>query len=673
MNSSINFTYIIQIASALVIASVIYRYFLVYQREYLKDWAYSFAALLVFLSMALIVGEIGARTGSYTTPLMVGLALIKLNAGYLQISWLILGTYKLFKPNGIVAVQSRMILIITVSTATIVALLYSVDPEGGVLRNTLRNGSRYFLGGLAFMVSAAFVFLHISKQSTGKVIVGTAFLLYGIEMAFLGYLNLQIIFGASWQLLASLVPLHGIFELLIYPTIGLGLVIWLLEHERHKAQLIYNQLANIHHSDPLTGLSNRTGFEIVLRRWAESYQNESSKIIVVLLGIDQFKRINQSVGVRGGDEVLVALANRLNDKLGTFSAQARLSGDVFACVLKDDMANIARVNWLLRLMAKPLFINKQSVHIDVSIGATWMTSNDDIEDTLLKAQRALEYAKQKGGKKALMFDASMPENKNTLELENELRCALEKKQFEIFLQPIMGSQNQQIGGFEILSRWNHPERGHLPPFEFLPHLAQLQLMPKFDLWTLQQAVKLLRTWRSTDMYKLTLAVNLSAEGLQDDYYLENAPDIIKSLGSRVHLLYIEVTENSAMKSINAGKSSLNLLHDLGAKISLDDFGTGYSSLNYLKSFPADKVKFDRSFILEMSNNEATRTILKSLVPLCQKLGKKVVAEGIETHQQLELAHSIGFDQIQGYYYAQPMAVTDAIEYVQQPNRLKRAQ
>lgn len=673
MSSSINFTYIIQIASALVIAAVIYRYFLIYQREYLKDWAYSFVALMVFLSMALVVGELGARSGNYTTPLMVTLALIKLNAGYLQISWLILGTYKLFKPNGIVAVHSRLVLIITISTATLIALLYSVDPEGGVLRNTLRNGSRYFLGGIAFMISSAFVFLHINKQSTGKVIVGTAFLLYGIEMAFLGYLNLQILFGGSWKLLVSLVPLHGIFELLIYPTIGLGLVIWLLEHERHKAQLIYNQLANVHHSDPLTGLSNRTGFEIVLRRWADSYQDESNKIIVVLLGIDQFKRINQSVGVRGGDEVLVALANRLNDKLGTFSAQARLSGDVFACVLKDDMANIARVNWLLRLMAKPLFINKQNVHIDVSIGATWMTSNDEIEDVLLKAQRALEYAKQKGGKKALMFDASMPENKNTLELENELRCALEKKQFEIFLQPIMAAEEQQIVGFEILSRWKHPERGYLSPLEFLPHLAQLQLMSKFDLWTLQQAVKLLRTWRKTDMSKLTLAVNLSAEGLQDDYYLDNAPDMIKGLGSRAHLLYIEVTENSAMKSITAGKSSLNLLHDLGAKISLDDFGTGYSSLNYLKSFPADKVKFDRSFIVEMSNNEATRTILKSLVPLCQKLGKKVVAEGIETYSQLELAHLIGFDQVQGYYYAQPMPVADAIDYIQQPNHLQKAQ
>lgn len=201
---------------------------------------------------------------------------------------------------------------------------------------------------------------------------------------------------------------------------------------------------------------------------------------------------------------------------------------------------------------------------------------------------------------------------------------------------------EEIVGFEGLVRWQHPERGVLPPVEFLPHLAQLELMPQLDRWVLNEAARVIKLLRKATAHEITIAINLSTEGLNDNAYIDQARQLSKSMGSDISKLHLEITETSAMTSINSGKFAIATLHDLGIKISLDDFGTGYSSLNYLKSFPADKIKFDHGFIMQMLENENAEKILRALVPLCQQLGMRVVAEGIETKEHLNMAKDIGF-------------------------------
>lgn len=570
-----------------------------------------------------------------------------------------MGTFMLGKSHKPHRLPKRRIILAVMTFASILGCLYAFDPEGGGMRNLLRSGTRYLFGGIVFVVAFVMTLRLISRDSFGKWLVSLSFLVYGIEMSTMGALNVNLLFGGSSELLIKLISYHGLMELLVYPTIALGLVIWFLEHERRKGQLIYEKLAIINDSDPLTGLANQRGYERLITRWQTSHSGTESKLLVVLIGIDQFKRINQAGGVRQGDKVLVAFADRMTEKLGSYANQARISGDVFGCVLNEEKVDKYSLNWLTKQFSRPLLVNEQTIHIDVSIGATWMDSAESINEPMLRAQRALDAAKKMGGRKALLFDESMPKYCDTLELESQLREAIAEKQFEVYLQPIYAMENEQVVGFEALMRWNHPLRGVLTPFEFLPHLGPLNLLPTIDLWALSEAIELLKSWQKAGHNELFLAVNLSAESLQDDHYLAIAPVLIKQLKNKSRNLHIEVTENSAIKSINAGKQSLSLLAEAGVKISIDDFGTGYSSLNYLKSLPADKVKFDRSFIREMLESNASLEILKALVPLCQKLEKVVVAEGIETPEQLEMVRKIGFDQLQGFLFSIPLPVGQA--------------
>ncbi|MEP1743074.1 MAG: bifunctional diguanylate cyclase/phosphodiesterase [Kangiellaceae bacterium] len=663
MLSFITVTYVFQVTSALIIAMVLLKYFKVYNREYLKCWSLSFYSLAVFLMLAAAAQELSAMGMSYTSIPMFILSLVKINAGYLQMCWLLMGTLMLGKSHQQQSLPKRPIVLSVMIFATVLGSLYAFDPEGGWMRNLFRSGSRYLFGGLAFLIAFVITLKLINRDSLGKWLVSLSFLVYGIEMTTMGVLNVNLLFGGPSDLLVTLVSYHGLMELLIYPTIALGLVIWFLEHERRKGQLIYEKLAIINDSDPLTGLANQRGFERLLTRWQTSHTESDAKLLVVLIGIDQFKRINQSGGVRQGDKVLVAFADRMTEKLGSYANQARISGDVFGCVLNEKKADKHSLNWLTKQFSRPLLVNEQTIHIDVSIGATWMDPSESVDEPFLRAQRALDAAKKMGGRKALLFDESMPKYSDTLELESQLREAIAEKQFEIYLQPIYSMDTERVVGYEALTRWNHPRRGVLTPFEFLPHLGPLNLLPTIDLWALAEAIELLKSWQREGLNDLFIAVNSSAESLQDDHYLATAPVLIKQLKNKSNNLHIEVTENSAIKSINAGKQTLSLLSETGINISIDDFGTGYSSLNYLKSLPAHKVKFDRSFIREMLESKASLEILKALVPLCQKLDKVVVAEGIETQEQLDMVREIGFNQLQGFLFSVPLPVSQATKLV----------
>ena len=628
----------LQVLGALIISIIMMQYYRQYQRPYLRYWALSFASLTIFLSTGVALSWLVDVGFSYASVGLYALSASKLTAGFLQIVWLFIGcyalTWKQLKRNKF----GQHFVLLSVALGIALSSLYAFDQDGAQFRYLIRTSSRYIIGGLCFIFAAIYLYQKLSLSNLGQTLVITAFLLLGIEMALLGALSLT----QYYDVLVPLVTHHGAVELLLYSLIGLGLVMWLLDSERAERQAIRERLNSLGNHDSLTGLINRKGFEQFITQCQSGKTKYTGDLSVVLFGVDKFKRINEAGGVKQGDEVLASLARRFKQYPERAIAKARISGDVFACLLSSDIANEASLEQLRKTLSKNIRLPNQTYHIDMSLGATQVKLRQSPETILLTAQRALQYAKQLWGRTSAIFNRSTPDAPNSIDIENQLRTALVEQEFCLYLQPIYKVSGEEIVGFEGLVRWQHPERGVLPPVEFLPHLAQLELMPQLDRWVLNEAARVIKLLRKATAHEITIAINLSTEGLNDNAYIDQARQLSKSMGSDISKLHLEITETSAMTSINSGKFAIATLHDLGIKISLDDFGTGYSSLNYLKSFPADKIKFDHGFIMQMLENENAEKILRALVPLCQQLGMRVVAEGIETKEHLNMAKDIGF-------------------------------
>ncbi|WP_394128787.1 putative bifunctional diguanylate cyclase/phosphodiesterase [Shewanella maritima] len=607
------------------------------------------------MSLGIVLSILAKQGVAYHSFGMYIASTLKLCAGFLQILWLLLGCFELARPQSTPFKYEKHLMYIGIALGVVLATLYAFDPDSALLRHMIRTSSRYVFGGLCFCLCGYYLFKKINKQSTGRNIVTLTFFLLGLEMLLLGLAS----FSREWNLIADIVRYHGAFELLAYSTIGLGLVMWLLEFEQAKQQSMRERLNVIGHQDILTGLNNREGLEQAIKRWQAGVLNNDDDALVVLFGIDNFKRINEAGGVKLGDEVLIALADFFKQMPETAIAKTRLSGDVFACVMNASIATPKQLEMLRKTMARSVAIPNHPVHIDLSLGAAKIDKHQADDVTLLNAQRALSQAKKMGGRQCHFYSDLTPEHISSISLEHELRRALKNDEFCLYLQPIYNVSANKVESFEVLVRWQHPHRGILSPVEFIPFLSQLQLMPKLDLWVLAKSIEVLEDWQKNYAFNQSIAINLSAEGLNDSQYMTSAKALLEKLGRDVNRLNIEITESSAMKSISLGQNAIASLSDLGVNISLDDFGTGYSSLNYLKSFPADKIKFDHSFIKSMTADKATENILRALVPLCQQLGKTVVAEGIETYPHLRMAQNIGFDQVQGYLFAKPMPVDEA--------------
>jgi diguanylate cyclase (GGDEF)-like protein len=646
----------LQLLSAMIISIIMVEYFRQYQRPYLNYWAKSFAYLSMFLVSSLLLSYLSIQGLAYHSLSMYAISAIKMVAGFLQILYLFIGCYALTKRRSDNNINENLLVIVCSIFAMVFVSIYAFDPDGALIRHIIRSSSRYIIGGLCFIGAAIYLYNTLTLRNSGQALVIMAFLALGTEMTVLGALSMTQYF----ELLSPLVSYHGAVELFAYSVLGLGLVMWLLDSERKQRQAIRNRLNYLGNHDPLTGLVNREGFEQAITQWQSAQSQQEDKLKVVLFGIDKFKRINEAGGVKQGDEVLVSIAARFQNMPHNAFAKARLTGDVFACLINDSASTPEQLERVRKTLSNTIHLANQSFHIDISVGAAKLEPFKSPETVMLNAQRALQQAKEAGGARTVVFSDLTPEISNTIEIENELRKALKNQEFILFLQQLYDVNKNDIQGFEALVRWQHPVRGVLSPVEFLPYLAQLHLMPKLDIWVLNEATRLLSAWRHSNAGKLSLAINLSTDGLNDNDYITRVVELSKSLGRDINKLHIEITETSAMKSIQSGKLNITKLHDLGITISLDDFGTGYSSLNYLKSFPADKIKFDHGFIKEMLENESAEKILRALVPLCQNLGKKVVAEGIETQQHLNMAKQIGFDQVQGYFFAKPMPVDVAL-------------
>ncbi|HEY9299500.1 MAG TPA: EAL domain-containing protein, partial [Phormidium sp.] len=428
------------------------------------------------------------------------------------------------------------------------------------------------------------------------------------------------------------------------------------ERKKTEAQLIHNALY-----DGLTGLPNRTLWTRRLEEAiAKAKECQDYLFAVLFLDLDRFKLVNDSLGHLAGDELLVAIAKRLQSTLRPNDTVARLGGDEFAILLTNiqELENISSVvNRIQTSVKQPLKLERQEVFTTASIGITLSSAGyDSPQDLMRDADIAMYRAKALGKARSCLFNKTMHQLAvSRLRLETDLQRALERQELRLHYQPIVSLTTGEITGFEALVRWEHPEQGLISPNEFIPVAEETGLINPIGLWVLREACLKLRLWQLAFPKKtpLTMSVNLSGKQFAQPGLIEQVDLILRETGCDRHSLKLELTE-SAIMAHSDPNSVLEKLRGLGVKLDIDDFGIGYSSLERLYQFPINTLKIDKSFESRIDAGGRNVEIVKAIVTLAHTLGMNIVAEGVETAQQLAKLQALNCEFAQGYLFSKPL-------------------
>jgi diguanylate cyclase (GGDEF)-like protein/PAS domain S-box-containing protein len=425
-------------------------------------------------------------------------------------------------------------------------------------------------------------------------------------------------------------------------------------------------------SDPLTGLPNRLLFIDRLNRLIKySKRRKNHSFAVVFMDLDGFKMINDSMGHMVGDQLLVGVAERLEKclratdtlaRLRDTYTVARLGGDEFT-VLLDDLKdpNDAKIaaDRLMKALKPPFLLAGKEVYTSVSIGIAQSNPVYEGPDEMLRdADTAMYHAKSLGKGRYEVFDAKMRANVMArLQLETDLRHALERGEFRNFYQPIVNLASGEIAGFEALLRWQHPTRGLLGPIEFIGVVEETGLIREVGWWNLSEACRQIGEWRTASKTNrnLIISVNLSAKQFLQPNLVADIANLLREINLPPEALKLEITESTVMKDPAGAVAMLQEIKSLGVRLAIDDFGTGYSSLSYLHRFPLDTLKIDRSFISSMDDDGDGMEIARTILPMAKNLRLDVVAEGVETLEQFELLKKFNCAFGQGYYFSRPLS------------------
>ncbi len=422
-------------------------------------------------------------------------------------------------------------------------------------------------------------------------------------------------------------------------------------------------LARMAHYDALTGLPNRALLQGRLKRAMARADRSHTLLAVIFLDLDQFKEINDSLGHAVGDAVLKETALRLEGCLRATDTVARLGGDEFTILLEDvrSKEEIARVaEKLLQSIAVPAELSGHVLHLSTSIGVTVYPQDHHDADSLLRnADLAMYHAKQEGRNNAQFYSPDMSERtEKRVDLLTRLRGAIARNELLLHYQPQVDVRSGRITGVEALLRWNDPERGLVPPGQFIPLAEDTGLIVPIGEWVLREACRQLKQWLDAGLAPLTMAVNLSPRQFRQKDLVETVAAILAETGLPPYRLDLEITESTVMYRTEEAAASLRALHELGVQISLDDFGTGYSSLAYLHRFPVHTLKVDQSFVRDIRSDRDDAAIVSTVITLARQLNLKSLAEGVETKEQLAFLRSRGCDAYQGFLFCRPQPAAE---------------
>jgi diguanylate cyclase (GGDEF)-like protein len=421
----------------------------------------------------------------------------------------------------------------------------------------------------------------------------------------------------------------------------------------------------LHHDafhDALTGLPNRALFMDHLKlAIARSRRNAQTKFAVLYLDLDRFKVINDSLGHTIGDQLLVGIADRLKKNLRPGDTVARLGGDEFTVLIEDiadETESVQVAERVQKELSVPFTLSGREVFTTVSMGiAPSATGYERAEDILRDADTAMYRAKSMGKARYEIFDKAMHARAiNLLQMETDMRRALERDEFILHYQPIVALDNFSLRGFEALVRWQHPERGFISPMDFIPVAEETGMIVQLGEWVMREACRQMHQWQKCFPLEepLFVTVNLSSKQFTQATLISTFAMILQETGVKPQSVKLEITESVVMENVDTATEMLRQLRGLGVKLAIDDFGTGYSSLSYLHRFPIDTLKIDRSFVTRMSENNENVEIVRTIVVLAQNLGMDVVAEGVETNEQLVILQKLGCENGQGYFFSKPV-------------------
>jgi diguanylate cyclase (GGDEF)-like protein len=440
-------------------------------------------------------------------------------------------------------------------------------------------------------------------------------------------------------------------KLLTELTANISYALEFLEKEDKLNYLAYH--------DALTGLPGRTLFQDRLAQAITNSHRHKDSLGVLFIDLDHFKNINDSLGHHAGDILLKQVAVLFTSCMREDDTVARLGGDEFVVILpnmaSEDEAWMVSQK-ILKLMAEPFTIESHELFITCSIGiALYPKDGKDAKTLLQSADGALYLAKNKGRNNAQFCTAEM--NAKALErltLENDLRQALNRREFLLHYQPRVDMISGEITGMEALVRWQHPVQGLLYPTQFIPIAEESGLIVPLGEWVLRTACEQNKAWQRAGLKPVNIAVNLSARQFKQQDLVELISRVLKETELSPSYLELELTESMVMQHVEAAISTLNQFKKIGVKISIDDFGIGYSSLNYLKHFPIGFLKIDQSFVRDITTNRDDAAIAKIIISMAHDLGLKVIAEGVETEEQKSFLHLHSCDEIQGFFYSKPI-------------------
>jgi diguanylate cyclase (GGDEF)-like protein/PAS domain S-box-containing protein len=425
--------------------------------------------------------------------------------------------------------------------------------------------------------------------------------------------------------------------------------------ERRKAQDMIRQLA---YHDALTGLPNRALFEDRLRVALAQAQRQRQMVAVMFLDVDRFKLVNDTLGHTGGDTLLRAVAEELSGVIREGDTVARVGGDEFTLLLpamSDETDALAVAERILETFKRPRFVDGQEFSVTTSIGITIFPQDGSDVDTLLRnADTAMYRAKERGRDNFQLYTPAMNAAViQRLALENDLRHAVERGELFLRYQPVSDVSSGQIVGAEALLRWEHPQRGTLDPDSFIPLAEETGLIVPVGEWVLREACLQAKTWHDAGL-PIRIGVNLSVRQLHHKDLIRLVTSVLDESGVAPEMLQLEITEGDVMSNVEFIIGVLHGLRAMGVGISVDDFGTGYSSLSYLKRFPIDSVKIDRSFVRDLATDPSDAAIVTTVIAMARNLSLRVVAEGVETNEQLEFLRLRNCDEYQGYLISRPV-------------------
>lgn len=428
------------------------------------------------------------------------------------------------------------------------------------------------------------------------------------------------------------------------------------------------QLRHLATHDALTGLPNRSLLDDRLAQAIAHAKRDEHEFAVLMLDLDRFKIINDSLGHRAGDELLNQTAQRLQGVVRKVDTIARVGGDEFVLVLspmstRADAMKVAQK--VVDAVSAQVRVGGVDLHVSTSVGIAMYPSDGFTAESLVAhADSAMYCAKHRGRNQIQNYEQSMDNaTRDRVKRENDLHGALERGELELHYQPKVDTESHRFHSAEALCRWNHPEFGLIPPQDFIPLAEDSGLIVSIGEWVLREACRQAKQWQTEGLPPMRVAVNVTATQFRQNTLLDVVRRALDNAKLEPRFLELELTESAVMTNPEESAAMLEKLSVMGVHVSVDDFGTGYSSMSYLRRFPIDKLKIDRTFVKDLTSRVEDASIVQAIISLAHSLKLKVVAEGVETTQQLETLREMGCDQYQGFHFSPPLPAADFGEFV----------